>query len=197
MNTGNIKYEFNEATHNIWEVVFNPTGDYLAASGSDTAIRIYDIKTGELVKTILGHSMVPLSMDFSPNGKLLASAGDDKTVKIWDTNTWELVHSLNGENEAIHSVVFISNNNVLAGGTDKKMLGELLEYHVGFTGYTKPIVATLWDIENETILQTLTEHTDDIGLGITVSSNGKFIATPSKDKTVKIWEVQNHHKKMK
>lgn len=189
VNTGEIKYEFREATHNIWEVVFNPSGSYLAASGSDNAIRIYNMETGTLIKTILGHSMVPLAMDFSPNGKLLASAGDDKTIKIWDTDTWELLHTLKGENEALHSVVFIGNSKVLAGGTDKKTLGELLEYHFDFTGYTIPVIATLWDIENETILQTINEHKDDIGLGMDLSSDGKLVATPGKDKTVKIWQI--------
>ncbi|MDP2540400.1 WD40 repeat domain-containing protein [Tenacibaculum discolor] len=189
VNTGKVTNEFKEASHNIWEVVFNPTGDHLAASSSDNTIRIYDIKSGRLSKTILGHSLVPLSMDFSPNGKFLASAGDDKTIKIWDTNKWELLHTLQGENEAIHSVVFIGNNRILAGGTDKKMLGELLEYHFGFTGYTKPIVATLWDINDEKILQTITDHTDDIGLGMDVNSSGELVATPSKDKTVKVWQV--------
>jgi WD40 repeat protein len=133
--------------------------------------------------------MVPLSMDFSPNGALLASGSDDKTVKIWDTKTWELLHTLQGENEAIHSVVFIDNNRVLAGGTDKKILGELLEYHFGFVGYTKPIGATLWDINNEKILQTITTHTNDIGLGMNISSDGNLVATPSQDNTVKIWIV--------
>jgi WD40 repeat protein len=189
VNTGEIKYEFLDAVRDIWEVVFHPTGDYLAASGSDNAIRIYNVETGKLIKTILGHSKVPLAMDFSPSGALLASGGDDKTVKIWDTKTWKLLHTLQGDNEAIHSVVFIGNDKVLAGGTDKKMLGELLEYHLGFAGYTKPIVATLYDINNETILQTITAHTDDVGLGMDVSSDRKLIATPSKDKTVKIWKV--------
>ncbi len=69
------------------------------------------------------------------------------------------------------------------------MLGELFEYHFGFTGYTEPIIATLWDVKNEEILQTLSGHTNDLGLGIGVSSNRKLIATPSKDKTIKIWKV--------
>ena len=189
VSSGEIKYEFTEATHNVWEVVFNPSGELLASSGSDNSIRIYNIKTGELIKTLTGHLLVPLSMDFSPNGKLLASAGDDKTIKIWDTSNWELLYTLAGENEAIHSVVFVGNDKVLAGGTDKSMLGELLEYHFKFKGFVKPIAATLWDIKKRTILQTISAHSDDVGLGIDISSDGKYIATPSKDKTVKIWSV--------
>ncbi|MEY8779119.1 hypothetical protein AB9K32_01745 [Allomuricauda sp. XS_ASV26] len=78
----------------------------------------------------------------------------------------------------------------MAGGTDKKAIGEFLEYHFKFTGFTKPIVATLWDVEKERVLQTLSAHNNDIGLGVDVNSNGKFVATPSKDKTIKVWEVQ-------
>jgi tricorn protease-like protein len=191
IDSGKLIHRFNEATHNIWEVVFNPTGELLLSSGSDNAIRVYDVKTGKLLHTILGHSLVPLSMDFSPDGKLLVSAGDDKTVKVWDTSNWSLLHTLKGENEAIHSVVFIDNNRVLAGGTDKSMLGELLEYHLNFKGVVKPIVANLWDVKNEKILQTISDHTDDFGLGMDVSSDGKYIVTPSKDKTVKIWKIIN------
>jgi WD40 repeat protein len=185
----NFNETFKNSYSNIWEVLFNPTGELLLASGSDNAIRIYDINSGKLFKTLLGHSEVPLSMGFSPNGKLLASAGDDKTIKIWDTKTWKVLHTLKGENQAIHSVVFLNNNRILSGGTDKKMLGEFLEYHFGFTGFTKPIIATLWDIENETILQTISEHTNYIGLGMDISSDGNLIATPSKDQTIKIWKL--------
>ena len=99
------------------------------------------------------------------------------------------MHTLKGDNQAIHSVVFIDNDRVIAGGTDKSMIGELLEYHFKFSGVVKPIVATLWDVKNEKILQTISNHNNDIGLGMDVSSDGKLIATPSKDKTVKIWQV--------
>ena len=85
--------------------------------------------------------------------------------------------------------MFIDNNRLVAGGTDKTMVGELFEYHFKFSGFVKPIVATLWDVQNETILQTISDHTDDIGLGMDVSPDRKLLATPSKDKTVKIWEL--------
>jgi len=48
--------------------------------------------------------------------------------------------------------------------------------------------------EKRKILQTISDHTDDIGLGMDVNSNRKLIATPSKDKTVKIWSVNSLNK---
>lgn len=44
---------------------------------------------------------------------------------------------------------------------------------------------TVCNINNETI----TTHTDDIGLGMDISSDGKLIATPSKDMTIKVWKI--------
>ena len=134
--------------------------------------------------------MVVLSLAFSPDGKLLASGSDDKTVKIWDTDNWNLLYTLKGENEAIHSAIFIDNNRVLAGGTDKKVLGEFLEYHFNYQGTIKHIVATLWDIQNEKILQTITQHENDLGTRCDVSSNGKWLATSSSDRTVKLWDIK-------
>jgi len=154
---------------NIWKVVFNPTGEFLLASGSDNLIRVYEVVSGKLIKTLEGHSQVVLSLDFSPNGKLMASGGDDDTVKIWNTDNWNLLHTLKGENQAIHSVVFIDNNKLVAGGTDKKPLGEFLEYQFDYKGSLKYITATLWDVEKEKVLQTITEHENDLGIGCDVS----------------------------
>ena len=99
------------------------------------------------------------------------------------------MHTLQGENQAIHSVVFVDNNRVIAGGTDKKLLGEFLEYHFGFTGYTQPIIATLWDVNTEKILQTISGHSNDLSLGMDLSANKQLLATPSDDQTIKVWEL--------
>lgn len=191
--TGEIVREFNDSSHDVWSVIFSPSGEYLLSGSSDNIIRVYEVSTGEIKKSLEGHSMVVLSLDFSPDGKLLASGSDDKTVKIWDTKNWQLLHSLNGDNEAIHSVVFVDNNKVFAGGTDKKLLGEFLEYHFGYQGNKKYTIATLWDIKNEKILQTVSEHNNDLNTLCDVSSDGRWLVTPSSDKTVRLWKINTPH----
>ena len=101
-----------------------------------------------------------------------------------------MLHTLKGENEAIHSAVFVDNNRILAGGTDKNILGGFLEYHFDYQGEVKHIVATLWDIKNEKVLQTISQHDNDLGTQCDVTSDGQWLATASSDRTVKLWSIK-------
>ena len=56
----------------------------IASSSFDKTVKIWDKKSGELEKTLEGHTDIVTFVSFSPNGKHLVSSSKDKTVKIWD-----------------------------------------------------------------------------------------------------------------
>ena len=57
------------------------------ASGSyDNTIKLWDVKTRELITTLEGHQDWVFSLAFSPNGNILLSASNDKTIRIWQIN---------------------------------------------------------------------------------------------------------------
>ena len=67
-------------------MAYSPDGSYLASSGSDGTLRVWEIFTCQECCRFTGHQGAGGPVAFSPNGKALASGCDDCTVLIW--NVW-------------------------------------------------------------------------------------------------------------
>ena len=71
--------------------VFSPDGDLVAAASHNSQIRLYAADTGDLVRTLKGHTDAVQSVQFSRDGNWLVSGGADRTVRIWDVETGQLL----------------------------------------------------------------------------------------------------------
>ncbi len=69
----------------VTSVVFSPDGKSLAM-GTGRAIHLWDISTGNAVKTLEGHQQSVTGVVFLPDGNSLASSSLDGTVQMWSLN---------------------------------------------------------------------------------------------------------------
>jgi WD40 repeat protein len=65
-------------------VAIAPDGTWLATTGHDETVRIWDRATGACT-TLTGHTDAVWAMAIAPNGTWLATTGNDGTVRIWNS----------------------------------------------------------------------------------------------------------------
>jgi WD40 repeat protein len=100
---------------NPLSVAISPDGKYIASGGTiDKIIKLWDVKTGKLLKELKGHTSVIYSLQFSPDGiKLLSASGkcdefnltDDK-IKLWDVSTGKVITEIKGNKESAYRAIF-------------------------------------------------------------------------------------------
>ncbi|MGD1849947.1 MAG: WD40 repeat domain-containing protein, partial [Cyanophyceae cyanobacterium] len=60
----------------------------ISASG-DSTVKLWDVNTGELLRTHSGHSHWEESASISPDGNNIVSASGDGTVKLWKVEAFD------------------------------------------------------------------------------------------------------------
>ena len=65
-------------------IAVSHTGQFLATSGSDQIVRLWDYATGQMIQKGVGHSGVVHKCAFSPDDRQLVSVGSDGCVFVWN-----------------------------------------------------------------------------------------------------------------
>jgi RNA polymerase sigma factor (sigma-70 family) len=97
-------------------------GRLLATSGSDRAIRLWDVATRRPLRVLAQSVALSNGLAFSPDGRWLASglghpadpASVDHAVQVWDVATGKRVAALKGHRSAIWEVPFSPDGRLLA-----------------------------------------------------------------------------------
>ena len=60
------------------------------SSANDAMVKIWSPMTGELIRTLAGHTKGNSDIAWASDSVHLASASDDKTIRIWDVENVRL-----------------------------------------------------------------------------------------------------------
>lgn len=175
----------NSAGHTI---AFSPDGKLLAFDVKYT-VHLCQADTGKEVLKLEGHQEVRRdggitsgfinALAFSADGKLLASASCDNMARIWDVGTGKTLQVLEGHRGFVNCVAFFPDGKTVAtGGED----GVIRCWQVATGKQLSEIQAHGFGKREDG------DRRKDV-LALSISPDGKRLASGGRDTAVKVWDV--------
>jgi len=160
-------------------VSFSPDGQMIAAAGKDEIVQFWNLDGKETGDKISNYGT--LTMSFRGDGKTLIFGNKDGTQKLYQLNNGKLINNVNSfckESGNVSSIAVTADSQQMIyvdsylGNPEKSVMIEHKFKRSCYMSYA------------------LYSHKDSI-TDLILSPSGKILATASKDKTVKLWNIKN------
>ena len=136
----------------------------LVASGSrDYTLRLWNLASGALVHTLVGHEGSVEDVAVSPSGQSLVSVSTDRFARVWSVDSGLCANVFEAGPEPLTSCSFVDEGTVVCGCRDGR--------------------ARLFTVEGELLLE-LVGHSNRVRA---TAVHGSAIVTGSYDGTMKLW----------
>jgi WD40 repeat protein len=183
-----------------------------ALSGShDHTLRLWDLETGETLRTLKGHTSWITAVAVLGDGRRALSGSRDHTLRLWDLETGETLRILEGHTHWVSAVAVLGDGRALSGSHDHTLrlwdleTGETLRTFEGHTSWVDAVAVLgdgrralsgssdytlrLWDLETGETLRTLEGHTSGVR-AVAVLGDGRRALSGSFDYTLRLWDLE-------
>lgn len=165
----------------INSVSVSPDGKYIAVGIESSTIyikdkkyliKLFNILTGKVINTFIGHTNKINTLCFSPDGKYIVSGSDDQTTKLWILETGKEIRTFN-HTSGVTAVDFSPDGRYIVTGS-------------------RDSSARLFNINDSKEIQTLLGRNFDYITSLSYSPNEKNIIIGIMFFATKLWELKTN-----
>lgn len=156
----------------IFDIVAHPTESFIYAAGGDGILSVMDSGDYRLLFSIPLSDSKLRKILLHPSGKAMLVAGSSGTIRVLETLYYNELSNVLAHKGGVYALGWMGESQLVSGGRD---------------GHIR-----IWDFDGENLeeQEALPAHRMAI-YDIDFHPSGKYFATASRDKTVKIWDVND------
>ncbi|MEP0924380.1 CHAT domain-containing protein [Leptolyngbya sp. ST-U4] len=170
--------------HSDWirSLAFSPDGKTILSSSNDRTVRVWDVETGRLLHLLTGHRDRIKCVGISPDGQRMLSCSADGQVRVWDREL--LTHKKTGDCQyivkATSRTITLVNSLPVSPNPQRPVFATGAEHGK----------VSIWNLETGQWQRTISAHSSPV-LSLAFSGDGKWLASGSQNKTIKLWDLDN------
>ncbi len=145
----------------ILDIAFTPDGGRFLLGDAPGTPLLCDGRTGDVLRTFVGHTDKVHNVACSPNGKQAASAGHDGALRVWNVATGDCVQTCIGHAGIVNEVRFLPDGKRIVSCGDDRTI-------------------RLWDVETGKEIAKGQSHLSGVR-GLAVAADGRFAVTAGFD----------------
>ena len=164
--------EFTDAhSDTVFDVEFSRDGDKLVTGAADKFVKLFNVATGEHIRSYEGHTNHVLSVAIKCEESTIVSGGADNAIKSWNLTTGEQRRTMTQFTKQVTALDFIGvSDNFVSCGGDKTV--------------------RLYTASNGNNFRTLSGMPDYV-YDCTASRDQKLIMAAGEDGVIHVWDGQN------
>ncbi len=131
---------------------------------------MWDLDSGKLTRSFVGHTNTIIALDVSPDGRQALTASADKSVRLWDLSSGEQVGIFNGHDDWVFDIRFSPDGRfALSGSVDK--------------------TARLWDLQPGNVIRDFERVHKTPVSGLEISRSGKLALSGDNEAQIVLWDM--------
>ena len=147
----------------------DPSNNWFASGSNDRMIKIWDLATGQLKLSLVGHINSIRSVVISDRHPYLFSCSEDKKILCWDLEQNKVVRHYHGHLSGIYTICLHPQLDVLVSGS-------------------RDNVCRVWDIRTKAQVRVLEGHSGTV-FSVACQSDEPQVISGSADATVRLWDI--------